>query len=386
MIQYVLSRRIAAGTALLALSAGVYAQDTFTIEGRLAGDSNGMVKLSYFNGRREVEDSAQISGGRFTFKGLTDVPVPAKLLRNPVYGTIYYEDYIKQDAQEFYLAPGTNTVSSKKGLKTAIIANSGAQKDYLLLQQQHQQADDKIMALNAEGQRLYDAKNDTGVQRVRKSLHEVELQRVAEDNRFIQQHPDSYVAFDVLEMRCLTQPVNLSADTALFNQFSERIRTSRKGKKLQAFLNTAKKLVPGRQAPDFTLLDTTGQPVSLSAFRGRYVLLCFWMPQMVGSYAGAIQQLAKQGQGNDVSIVSVAYAPEWDYWLSILKRKQLPGTHLVDLNGINAQNNPSETARAYGLNIGSFPQCYLLNKEGVIIARHLAFDTSLQQHIQQLIR
>jgi thioredoxin-dependent peroxiredoxin len=35
-------------------------------------------------------------------------------------------------------------------------------------------------------------------------------------------------------------------------------------------------LKPGDQAPDFTLLDQTGSPVSLADYRGRKVLVYFY--------------------------------------------------------------------------------------------------------------
>ncbi len=35
-------------------------------------------------------------------------------------------------------------------------------------------------------------------------------------------------------------------------------------------------LQPGADAPSFTLLDQSGEPVSLSGFRGRKVLLYFY--------------------------------------------------------------------------------------------------------------
>ena len=45
---------------------------------------------------------------------------------------------------------------------------------------------------------------------------------------------------------------------------------------VQAVLNKVLKLQPGQPAPDFTLDDLNGQPISLSQFKGQVVLLDFW--------------------------------------------------------------------------------------------------------------
>jgi peroxiredoxin Q/BCP len=43
---------------------------------------------------------------------------------------------------------------------------------------------------------------------------------------------------------------------------------------------TDKRLAPGDPAPDFTLLDADGQPVSLSSFRGQRVIVYFYPAAM----------------------------------------------------------------------------------------------------------
>jgi len=43
---------------------------------------------------------------------------------------------------------------------------------------------------------------------------------------------------------------------------------------------TEKRLAPGDPAPDFTLLDADGQPVSLSSFRGQRVIVYFYPAAM----------------------------------------------------------------------------------------------------------
>ncbi|GGH61539.1 hypothetical protein GCM10011379_10620 [Filimonas zeae] len=378
---------MAPGIALLVLSAGVNAQEHFVLQGRLAADSNGTVRLTYYKGRRLVTDSAKVTAGRFSFAGTLEAPCEATLVRNPAQGRISYEQYIQQDAQEFYLAPGDNILESSAGVKKATISNNGAQADYLALKLLRAGFDEKMEAARVAGQQAFEAKNDSALQRIKAVIKTCEQEKEKAEDEFIQQHPDSDVAFDMLQVRCTVRPVNTTADAALYAVFSKRIQQSVKGKALGALLQQAQLLSAGHTAPDFTLLDTTGQPVTLSSLRGKYVLLCFWHAQSMGTsaYAEAIKLLHKQHQRQDLLILSVGYVSDWEMWTGMLQRQQLPGIHVVDLNGVDMKGNQSETAKAYGLTIGSFPQCFLLDKNGTILARHPAFNNQLAANILKLI-
>jgi peroxiredoxin len=65
----------------------------------------------------------------------------------------------------------------------------------------------------------------------------------------------------------------------------------------------------GTQAPDFTLFDTTKQPVALSSFRGQKVILAFFPAAFTGvckaelcSFQGAIQRL----NGMNAQVIGVS--------------------------------------------------------------------------------
>jgi len=74
-----------------------------------------------------------------------------------------------------------------------------------------------------------------------------------------------------------------------------------------------------RVAPDFTLPDTTGHPVQLSALRGRVVLLSFIYtrctaacPLLTRRMALLEARLAQAGRGDAVALLSVTVDPERD--------------------------------------------------------------------------
>lgn len=121
-------------------------------------------------------------------------------------------------------------------------------------------------------------------------------------------------------------------------------------------------LKPGMQAPAFTLPDTAGKEVSLSQFRGRYVLIDFWAswcrdcrkenPELVA--------LAKEYKGKNLAVIGVSLDKEREKWLACIEKDGLSWTQLSDLKGWD-----SAAAKLY--DIHWIPTTVLVGPDGKII-------------------
>ena len=122
----------------------------------------------------------------------------------------------------------------------------------------------------------------------------------------------------------------------------------------------------GSPAIDFTQTDTAGNNVSLSQFKGKYVLLDFWAswcrpcrmenPNVVAAY--------NTFKNKNFTVLSVSLDEKRDSWLNAIKMDGLNWTHVSDLKYWS-----NDAARQY--NIQSIPQNYLIDPNGVIIAKNL---------------
>ena len=94
-------------------------------------------------------------------------------------------------------------------------------------------------------------------------------------------------------------------------------------------------LKPGTPAPDFTLNDINGNPVSLKDFRGRKVVLVFWASWCPDCRAEVPEVKAMQAAADPskVAFVSVSFDRTEEAWKKYVKENEMGGVQLFDASG-----------------------------------------------------
>jgi len=121
----------------------------------------------------------------------------------------------------------------------------------------------------------------------------------------------------------------------------------------------------GVNSPELVLPNPLGKEIALSSFRGKYVLLHFWSVYDRDSRIQnpVLRENYLKFNPRGFEIYQVCVDTSKNDWLDVLKADQLTWTQVNDLQGCNTA--------LMNYNIRSVPSNYLLDKEGVIVARDL---------------
>jgi thiol-disulfide isomerase/thioredoxin len=341
------------------------AQDKFKISGRLPAEgSNKKVMLSYVNSQgKTVKDSTLLKKGRFELRGTTAFGNKAYLSLVPVVRDTTRRS-MGEDYQEFYLEKGKYKVTGTSNLATASITGTQAQADHLEYERLVGTPHKEYKALVPPYMKARSAKDSVEMKRLADEIRPVMARIEAALDSFIFSHPDSYVALDAINSN-----KTMVIDEATFGQYydplSKRVLASFTGKKLTEKYEKAKQIALGK-AVDFTQPDDNGNDFKLSSLRGKYVLVDFWASWCVPCRAENPHLLKayKQLKDKNFEIVGISLDETKAAWLRAVKQDGMPWIQVSDVKGFK-----TEIAVKYG--ITAIPQNFLINPEGIIIAKNL---------------
>ncbi len=356
---------------LVSMLTGVNAQqhpaDQFILKGSLPKQDGNFVYLSYMGkDGKYVRDSVVVNKGAFQFRGSIKEPTSAGL-----HGKLTSRAFDDPNNTIIFLEPGNMTVAIEDGkYKDAVVTGSKTEIEYAQLQKQISKVRsrwkvvmDTLSAVNKRSNFQYQELKDWVLVPYTTEIKEIQY-------AFFNNHPGSYITASELRV---SRDVTTDSLKLFYNRFPDKVKESSYGKTVLAEIEKRKIGVPGTMAKDFSTVDINGNKLSLSDYRGKYVLLDFWASWCVPCRKGNphLKELYAAYHAKGFEVIGVS-DDDRDHaaWKKAVAQDDLPWKHI--LRGLKYANGVFDrsTDISEGFNISSLPTQLLIDPTGKIIGRY----------------
>ena len=258
----------------------------YLINGEISDIRSGMVYLKEYQDKNyTLVDSAEVSGGKFEFRGFA--------MQTLAYGLT--TDKESNNPLVFFLGNETMNVKMSEEQKT----------------------------LDIEGSPINTLYQET-VGKVGKEGFDI--------NEFAASNPSSALTPYYI-MRNLAWGLDLEQLKSLRSKLDKSLDNNKYVKQMEDLIARKEAVQVGKVAPDFTLPDPDGKPVSLKDFRGKYVLVSFWAgwcPDCRRENPFIVEAYNKY-KGKNFTVLGVSLDRNRETWLNTIEQQGLTWTQVSDL-------------------------------------------------------
>ena len=314
-----MKRLVATALVALMLASCQEAPKGYVINGEVTGRTEGKVYLKSFRNKMFFDvDTAELKEGKFTFKGEVDQPLLFGLATEDMNYPV-----------QFFVENTNMDVRISNDGETITVRNSPV---------------NTIFQENAE--KVFEEGYDI--------------------DSLITKYPASPAAAFYL-YRYFTYQLPLDELKATRAKISSELAGCPYVKDLDGIIKQLENVQIGKVAPEFSLPDTAGVSVSLSDFRGKYVIVDFWDSycHWCREETPWLRKALEAFKGKNFTILGVSDDRKKELWLAAIKEDHSNWDHLL---------LPPKTDIFTTYCIKGIPHIILVGPDGKILAKEMRYE------------
>ncbi len=344
----------------------------FAINGTISGMDSGWVYFGHTDSTGFKKDSSHVKNHQFAYLGKVSEP------------SLYYvwmptPQGVMLKTFGFFIEDTTLQMNvNKDSISKTVVTGSRVNDLYIAYEEALKPIKSKMDALDKSYTEAAHAGNKTIIDSLEKVYDKLSAEEIDANVSYALNNPNSVIG--AWAIKKMLYNFDLAKLKKVYPAFSPAVQQSSFAKEIKKEMDIMDRTAIGQMAPDFTQNDSTGKPLALASFKGKYVLVDFWAswcgpcrrenPNVVEAY--------KKFKGKNFTILGVSLDDNKEAWVKAVNTDGLAWNHVCDMKGWK-----NAVAAEYG--IRAVPSNFLIDPSGKILAHNLRGEV-LQDTLAKILK
>ncbi len=352
----------------------------YTLEGTLTGDvENGtqvFLRTVGENNQPVDVDTAKVENGKFTFTGTADSPELNYIFIDKLPG---YTAVILENGEIEFNA-------QKDSLGLAEITGTPQNEIFADYMEQSKELTQQAQSIQQDMQQASMKKDTATANSLRDEMMELQTEYKNFELDYIENHPDALISVLLIGNALGSGVITAEEAQAMYDKLSPEIKKTKAATTIQERLEAqnqaeanAKNTSIGAKAPDFTAPTPNGKELALNDALGKVTLVDFWAGWCKPCRAENpnVVKVYEKYHDKGLNILGVSLDRTEEAWKKAIEDDGLTWQHVSNIAYFN-----DPIAKLY--NVDAIPAAFLLDENGIIVAKNLR-GPALEEKVAELL-